>query len=223
MRIVSPEFAPEFGVPGIRASLFLENVGSPGGRPMTENNTTEPIWAREMQPGERIQWSGTPQQGLLLRGSDAFLIPFSLLWGGFAFFWEFMVNAQGAPLLFRLWGIPFVLVGVYLIVGRFFWDKVQRVHTFYCVTNKRALIRSGIFSSTLQTVAIHNLSEISVSEKADGKGTITFGPADPFKGVSFGWSRRGSPPSPSFDMIPDVRRVYDLLQTAERSGDTIHN
>jgi hypothetical protein len=92
---------------------------------------------REISGGERVLWSGQPRQGIVFRGADLFLIPFSLFWCGFAIFWEWSaVQAPKAPSFFSLFGIPFVAVGLYLVVGRFFVEEKQRSRTFYAVTNE---------------------------------------------------------------------------------------
>ena len=118
---------------------------------MTPKNSEQEI-ATELESGERLLWSGAPPQGLLLRSSDAFLIPFSLMWGGFALFWEATTVKAKAPVFFTLWGIPFVLVGLYVMVGRFFVDARQRSRTFYGVTDRRILIVTGVSSRNVKSL-----------------------------------------------------------------------
>ena len=136
---------------------------------------------RALEPGESLIWSGVPGQGVRLRPDDAYLIPFSLLWGGFAIFWEATVlrgswpNAQ----LMSLFGIPFVLVGLYLIVGRFFVDARIRANTFYGLTNRRAIVISGAFIRTTHSLPLKALTDVSLEERSDRSGTILLGRAEP--------------------------------------------
>jgi hypothetical protein len=85
---------------------------------------------RMLQPDEHLLWYGRPRQGLHFAPQDVYQVPFSLLWGGFAMFWEGTVLLRGAPWFFAMWGIPFVGMGVHLIVGRFFLDRARRARTY---------------------------------------------------------------------------------------------
>jgi hypothetical protein len=174
----------------------------------------------ELNAGEQLLWSGRPAQGWRLRPSDAFLIPFSLMWGGFAIFWECSVIATKAPLLFKLWGIPFVAVGIYIIFGRFYTDAKQRARTFYGVTTDRVLIVSGVRTRAVQSLSLRTLTDVSMTEKADGSGTIMLGP-------NFGlgnfqmmgpWPGAGRMVLPAFQMIDGVKEVYGIIREAQRGA-----
>jgi hypothetical protein len=66
-----------------------------------------------LQPDERLLWAGSPDQGVRLRSRDVFMIPFSLVWCGFAIFWTISATSAGAPFFFTLWGLMFVCFGLF--------------------------------------------------------------------------------------------------------------
>jgi len=175
----------------------------------------------ELGAGERVLWSGQPRQGLVIRGSDLLLIPFSLLWGGFAFFWEWTVLQSDAPIFFALWGIPFVLAGLYLILGRFFVEAKQRERTWYGVTNERIIIVSGLFSRKVKSLNLRTLTDLSLVETKRGEGHISFGSGSPFGslfGGFAGWPGMEAYLGPRFDMIANTKTVYETIRTAQRAA-----
>jgi len=123
---------------------------------------------------EHILWVGKAGGSIIFRTIDAFLIPFSLLWGGFALFWEIMVLASGAPIFFALFGLPFVLVGLFLIFGRFYWDARRRKHTLYALTDKRIIFRTGARTQQITTLNLADIKSLSLKLKPDSRGTISF-------------------------------------------------
>ena len=174
-----------------------------------------------LSTGERILWSGQPAQGLLLRRRDALLIPFSLVWGGFAIVWNAAVWLMPAggdiegnnPGWFaRIWGLPFLAVGLYILAGRFFHDARLRRSTFYAVTDRRILILRG---RNLTSLDVNRLPRLELSEHRDGTGTLTF-EAD-YDGP---WSGRGGfsgfTPALSgaarFARIREPRKVFDMVR-----------
>jgi hypothetical protein len=171
-----------------------------------------PLLSRE----EQLLWSAQPRQGLILRSNDVALIPFSLLWGGFAFFWEYNVFHSNAPIFFRLWGIPFVLAGLYLIVGRFFVDARLRSKTYYGLTTERIIIVSGLFSRTTKSLQLRTLSDVSLSETGSDIGTISFGPQGPWWAAGGSWPGTQRQASPAFEAIADARGVYERIRLAQK-------
>jgi hypothetical protein len=143
-----------------------------------------------------------------------YLIPFSLLWGGFAIFWEVTAISSGAPLFFLLWGIPFVAVGLYLIFGRLIVARREAARTFYAITDRRLLIESGAFRRTFTEVDLHDLPPATLEERSDVTGTITIGPGS--WRVPPGWPFPGMyGQAPTLVSIRAVRDVYETLQRAK--------
>lgn len=168
---------------------------------------------------EKLLWSGAPRGGIRFRLADTFLIPFSLLWGGFAIFWEYLAVTTApanTPFPFSLFGLPFVLIGLYIIFGRFFVDAWQRSRTLYLLTDQRALIVSGLFVRDVKSLPLRSLQDFTLTERADGSGTITLaGNSSLFGGfAAAGWPGAGRHAPPAFEMIEQARHVHELLRGA---------
>lgn len=185
-----------------------------------------------LDPGERLLWSGQPKQGLRLQASDAIMIPFSLMWGGFAIFWEASVLGlvttnhryvshinepppQGPPLFMAIWGIPLVLIGLYMIVGRFFFDAATRGKTWYGVTDQRLLIVKTFFTRSVASFDYTQLPALNLTERGDHSGDITFGAPIP---SDYAVRSNRRPVIPGFYLLPDARRIYDVIRGAQQQA-----
>lgn len=190
--------------------------------PADEDNLRQELSAA-LEPGEKVLWKGFPRQGLMLRGQDAFMIPFSFVWCGFVVFWEYMaVTSEDASGFFALWGVPFVLVGAYMVVGRFFTDIWTRARTAYAVTDKRILIISGLWRRNIRSLELLGLSEINLTESQDGRGTITFGPTAGYAQSLRGWPGTAQSAVPAFEGIVRPRGVLKTVRDAQRALASTH-
>lgn len=184
-----------------------------------ERYEADQLVARELSSSEKLLWSDRPKQGIVFRPSDAFLIPFSLLWCGFAIFWESLAVGKHAPVFFDLWGIPFVAVGLYMVFGRFFVDARIRRNTVYAITNERVLIIGGLRQRQVKSLALRTLSDVSLNEKDDGSGTITLGPDSgnaAFYGSGWPGNQKYAPPM--LQGIVNARSVYETLRQAQKTA-----
>ena len=119
-----------------------------------------------------------------------------------------------------LWGIPFILIGQYMIWGRFIYTAWKKTHTFYAATNKRVLVLNTGTSRKLTDASISRITSLSLTTRTDGAGTIEFAPEPE---ISRGWMNTGirnrgqqmtiDLSRLAFYDIPNAREVYNLIQT----------
>ena len=167
-----------------------------------------------LTPGETILWRGKPVRGHLFGPQDVFMIPFSIMWFAFAINWESGVITTGAPLFFKLWGIPFILVGLYITVGRFFHMAYLRKRTAYVITNQKLIRKRG---GKIDMLDAKTMPAIHVTARTDGTGTIRFGQAMYYYRGRQRYTNQTSwgPNDYQFTLenIPDVGRVQQILHS----------
>lgn len=147
------------------------------------------------------------------------MVPFSLFWGGFAIFW--FLGASGILDLgthrpdktFRhvgmIWGTPFVLIGQYMIWGRFVYRWWVKKRTYYALTSRRALIvESGLRGRASSSAYFENLVRVDKRVRSDGIGSIMFG-GPTADNSRWGENRRFE--FPTFEDVDDVDSVYQIV------------
>jgi hypothetical protein len=171
----------------------------------------------ELAPGERLLWSGRPRGGVVFTATDAYRIPFSLLFLGVSVFWQVLAFAWGGDLFFALTGLPFLFFGIYMNFGRFPLDARRRNRTYYALTDRRVIIVSGLVGREVQSLSLRNLPNLVLDAKPDGSGTITFGDKNPLTAMygSFYGKVFLGPGVPAFEMIENARYVYELILQAQ--------
>lgn len=205
---------------------------------MNTLNTLTPDLQRqvssELGADETLLWAGQPDRGRMARLGTCpalFGIPFTL----FALFWIAAATgigslvggaarASGAPGpfgffgFFGLFGVPFVLVGLGLMLSPL-WLTLKATRTAYAVTNRRVILFEGSLwrGTTVRTVAAGQLADRSRTQNPDGSGDLIF---NRLTTVRYDSDGDRSTRRVGFYGIPDVHGVDDLIRRTfeERAG-----
>ena len=147
----------------------------------------------ELEPGERVLWTGFPLRDRLRRRALASLV-FPLLWNAFVFLLICGASRQGGTVW--LCAVPFLAMGFPLFTAPLdAWRAVGT--TFYAVTDRRALVFDG---DDVLSYRSATLRAVRCSERADGSGDLVFVTAPAAE-------RRAG-----FFALPRVREVEALLR-----------
>lgn len=176
--------------------------------------------APELSPGETVLWAGRPEPGVRFRKEDAFLVPFSLLWGGGVIFIATKVFGLGggftemeAPLFLRINISIFLLVGQYFIWGRFVYANWKKKRTFYAVTNRRVIaVQNGLQHRTASAF-LDTLPTLELEGRHGRSGSLRFAPSEPmFSRMGMvSWDGMAMGSSPCFVDVAEARELYQLI------------
>lgn len=123
-----------------------------------------------MRPGEHLLWAGRPDPAL--RVGDFGGLLFAVVWTAFSVFWESQVISMDGPLIMRLWGLPFIALGLWMLVGRPIQATRRRRRTIYAVTDQRVIEAIGTTKFTEATLT----TSLDATRSRDGRRvTVTLG------------------------------------------------
>ncbi|MBL4808020.1 MAG: aspartate carbamoyltransferase catalytic subunit [Rhodobacteraceae bacterium] len=166
-------------------------------------------WQPYLDDGEKVIWQGAPDAGLHFHARGIMQSLFGVVFFGFSIFWVTMALKGSGPdgglgAVFPLFGVPFVLVGFYLVIGHWFFDSYKRSRTRYALTDKRALIAVRVFGKRMKSYPITRSKPITVKE--GHMDSVIFDSVE----------KRGKNGSYTVDIgfqyIPDAMDVYKMMR-----------
>ncbi len=181
------------------------------------------LFEEHLLDGEEIVWTGRPDASVNFDRRDLALIPFSIVWAGFAIFatagfingYIETVGTGGQAGSFLVLGAMFSLLGLYLLVGRFFYKRWDKRRTYYALTDALVLILKTATTRPLSAVPWDKVPAIGKAQGFVGTGTVTFAETGWWKtdtgntGLEF-FTLRPRRKVTAFYDIAEVDRVYDL-------------
>jgi hypothetical protein len=172
---------------------------------------------KELGDDERLVWWGRPSPKRYARTAWGLAV-FGIPWTAFVILWISLACApliqgqQGAfAICFPLWGIPFLLVGIWMLTAPLRSRKSAK-QVCYGLTNQRLIIvQPGQFGIVeVQSILPANFESVTRKEYTDGSGDLLFG-AHLANRNQDDYSRAGRHQN-AFIGIQDVREVEALIR-----------
>lgn len=135
----------------------------------------------ELKAGEQLQWVGQPELRAVRKAAMPLLL-FFIPWTAFALFWTIAATGFQLPdlsrsifyLLFPLFGLPFIGVGIWGLSMPWRMAKMAQF-TVYAITTQRIIIlTNGSKQLKCQSFYSHSLTNVSREQQPDGSGNLYF-------------------------------------------------
>ena len=109
---------------------------------------------------ETVLWSSCPDALSYFVRADIFLLPLSLLAGGFLLsnaYLSFILMLRGQSMAFSLSGITCLLIGIYLLIGRIWYRHKRLSKNIYFVTERRIFVFNTLRDSVILDMPIEEV------------------------------------------------------------------
>lgn len=172
-------------------------------------------WEGILEPGEDILWQGRPDGTLDWSTFDLRRALFGTLVMAFAVFWTTAAMSSAPPglprLILPLPGLFFFGLGLRHAGGHMVWNAYRRRHSWYTLTDRRAIIATDLFGRKAMT-----------SKEITFETPLTFAPGDPgsiwFAKAYSQTKQRSRTRHVGFERLPEAREVYDLMRGIQRES-----
>lgn len=177
---------------------------------------------------EQLLWTGKPVKKIKLLPAERFNIVFGIFWTAFSAFWIAMASwgtsqiegGDAMTKIFPLFGVPFLLIGLYLVFVAPIRSKNRRKNLEYALTNKRILILYNGKTQNLQSFKYSEIQNVNFGCDELGVGVVTFSSLATTilnKGMN-AKTRHFTNNVYGFYNINDVKKVYKIFceQTGEK-------
>jgi hypothetical protein len=166
-------------------------------------------WEGILSPGERILWQGRPEGRFTLRGHSFILIGVGAIFSAVALLF-ISVGLSLGDLVFTLFPMVHLTVGLGLMVGPPFWRTYVWRNTWYTLTDRRAIIATDIWPKgrDLSLYDVGPDSPLLLVER-------------PWPGVHFAMrhsrGKHGVRVVPfGFERLADAKAVFDMMTTIKQ-------
>lgn len=161
-------------------------------------------WDGILETGERILWQGQPAARLSPKPGQIAESFFGLFFVGFSLIWmRTAMSMTHGPIW--MFGLIFFFIGLYQVFGKYLWQRYERGHTWYSLSDRAAYI------ATETPIGGRRLRVFPF----EGVGAIDYLPG-PLASIYFGREsyrvngRARSVPV-GFENLPDGDHVFDLI------------
>ncbi|MBW1810228.1 MAG: hypothetical protein JRJ87_18670 [Deltaproteobacteria bacterium] len=183
----------------------------------------------ELLKDEKILWTGQPDPSVHFAPGDAFLLPAGIIFIGFGIVWVFVSlgffnepGGAGRPNpLFAFTALPPLVIGFYLVLGRYLVKIRGKRRTYYAVTDQRAIALLAGSKKVIMAANIKTVPIVTKTIKKSGIGNLRFGNSYPgamfFENVGMNTFSSNAGGVVAFYDIKDAEEVFRLVSEVRSS------